>query len=94
MDVTSIIAAIGTIVTIASALTNIVPTPASTAPSWQRIGYQALEWVAIVGIKTKDNPDAVKSALLAFDAAKDKNYVGAITAADATYRALTGDRPS
>ncbi len=57
------------LVTGASLLTNIIPTPGADAPAWQRLGYRVIELLALVGQNAKAHPDAAAAAKTAFEAA-------------------------
>ncbi len=89
MDAETIIAIIGGVVAVASALTNILPTPASDANVILRYGYQVIEFLALVGSRTKEHPDAAKAALAAFQAAQKGDIATAASEAAVAYQGLS-----
>ena len=90
MDVQTLALIATGIVTVASALTNLIPTPAPTAPTWQRILYRGLEAAALVFGGAKENPAAVKAITDTVKALENKAYPTAAVSAVDAYEQLTG----
>lgn len=91
MDLATITAVLTSVVTVASLLTNVIPTPGPSAAAWQRYSYQALEWLALVTARAKANPAAIQAASTAYVAATRGDLAVAAASASAAYTALTGD---
>lgn len=90
MDTQTLLAIAGVACMVASALTNLLPTPTADAPAWWRWLYRAIELLALVGRRTKDNPAAAAEVVAAYWSIQDANYATAAKHADAAYRALKG----
>ena len=89
MDTNSLIEIAGAIVTVASAITAIIHTPATDAPAWQRYLYLVVEKLALVGARTKENPAAAQAALQAFRAATKGDLASAAAEAAVAYQGLS-----
>ncbi len=60
MDILTIVPLL---VTLASLLTNIIPTPDNGAPAWWRTAYGIIELIALVGPATKHDPNPPESTI-------------------------------